>query len=319
MTAQFTRPGITPADLAPLAIADRSGFDESIHYGAAVALGSDGGVVAHWGNPNATIFPRSANKPMLADAMIALGADLTSTQAALVCASHDGTPRHVAVVEGLLAGLGLDASDLDNTHDLPLHKASAHQVLAAGGGRGVLTMNCSGKHAGMLAACCAAGWPIEGYLHPDHPLQVALTDHLADLAGGVNHIGVDGCGAPTHATSLVGLARAFRTLLERSSPAAAAMVAHPELVGGDKRDNTRLMRVLPGAIAKDGAEGIMAVALPDGCAVAVKVSDGNGRAAGVVAAAALAHVGVDIPDGTVGEPLLGHDKPVGTVTAAFVR
>ncbi len=247
--------------------------------------------------------------------MLALGVDLDPESLALACASHSGTDRHLAVVRRMLAGAGLDEGSLGNTPDLPLDRVTAELLLAAGGRRDPIHMNCSGKHAAMVATCVANGWDVGGYLSPEHPLQLSITAHVADLAGAVRHIGVDGCGAPAHVVSLRGLAEAFRTLAAARGAVWSAMTSHPELVGGDRRDVTRLMSAVPDLMAKDGAEGVFAAALPDGRAAAVKIGDGNARASGVVIAAALRAVGVDIALGAVGDPIFGHGVPVGSVRA----
>lgn len=302
-----------PDAYRPVAVVDRSGFDESVHHGAVVALDRDGAIALAVGDPDIAIYPRSANKPMQADAMVASGLALPTDQLTLACASHDGTARHIAVVRRMLAAAGTGEDALANTPDLPLDRDTAEAVLAAGGGRSSVQQNCSGKHAAMIATCVANGWDVEGYLDPDHPLQRAITERIAALAGGVVHVGIDGCGAPAHVTSLVGLARAFRTLAVTRAPVWAAMTAHPDLVGGERRDVTRLMRSVPGLMAKDGAEGVFAAALPDGRAAAVKIADGASRAAGVVLASALATIGVDVDPGELGEPIRGHGRPVGAV------
>ncbi len=304
----------------PIAITSRSGHDESVHFGAAVALDPSGVVVWQTGDSDAAIYPRSSNKPIQADAMLRVGLRLDSGQLALACASHDGTSRHRDVVLTTLASAGLDESALGNTADLPLDRDTAERVLRDGGGRSALAMNCSGKHAAMVATCVVNGWPVEGYLNPDHPLQQAITSHLADLAGDVGHIGVDGCGAPAHVVSLHGLARAFGTIARARGPVWSAMTVHPDLVGGDRRDVTRLMRAVPGLMAKDGAEGVFAAALPDGRAAAVKISDGASRAAGVVLVSVLATAfGLEIDNDSVGEPVYGHGQPVGSVRSLIGR
>lgn len=297
----------------PVAITDRSGFDESVHFGAVVGLAADGTVAMSVGDPDVVIYPRSSNKPLQADAMLALGLRLDAEALAVACASHDGAPRHVEVTKRILSDAGLDASALANTPDLPLDRSAAESVLAHGGERSPLLMNCSGKHAAMLATCVLRGWPVDGYIAIEHPLQLAITAHIEAFAGGVDHIGVDGCGAPAHVMPLVSSARAFRTLAVDRSSVWAAMTAHPDLVGGDRRDVTRLMRGVPELMAKDGAEGVFVAALPDGRAAAVKISDGSSRAAGVVMAAALRALGVDVDLRSVGDPVLGHDRPVGHV------
>ena len=301
----------------PLAVTDRSGRDESVHFGALVGLDASGVEVLVVGDPQIEIYPRSALKPLQADAMVALGLDVPSEQLALACASHDGTDRHVAVVRQLLAAAGFGEEALANVHSLPLDRATADDVLRNGGGPSAVQMNCSGKHAAMLATCAHNGWPSEGYTAIDHRLQQAITAHIAELAGGVTHVGVDGCGAPTHMVSLAGIASAFRQLALAPTPVAAAMQAHPELVGGETRPVTRLMRAVPGLIAKDGAEGVFVAADADGRAVAVKISDGAMRAASVVVAAALARLGVGVEPGEFAEPVLGHGEPVGAIRAEW--
>jgi L-asparaginase II len=300
-----------------VAITDRSGFDESRHHGVVVAVDRSGTVVTRIGDIDAPIYPRSSNKPMQADAMIGLGWAPTPEQLALACASHDGTERHVRVALTTLADAGLTETALQNTADLPIDRPSADAVVAAGGTATPILMNCSGKHAAMVATCRCNGWPIEGYLDPEHPLQRAITERITELVGEVAHIGVDGCGAPAHALALVGLCRAFRTLAVEQGEVWTAMTTHPDLVAGERRDATRLMRLIPGLMAKDGAEGVFAAALPDGRAAAVKITDGAGRAAGVVIAAALRTVGVDVDPSALGEPILGHGEPVGRVRPTF--
>ncbi len=307
---------LVPESFVPVAITDRSGVDESVHFGAVVALGPDGEIAHAWGDPDVVIYPRSALKPLQADTMVGLGLDLPDDQLALGCASHDGTARHQAVVTALLGRVGCEVSALHNTPSLPIDKDAAEATLASGGGPTSLAMNCSGKHAAMIATCVICGWDPDDYLNPDHPLQQAIIAHVGELAGGVNAVGVDGCGAPTHAISLSGLARAYRHLAVAKARVWQAMIRWPELVGGDQRDNTRLMQAVPGLMVKDGAEGVMAAALPDGRAVAVKISDGQARAAGVVMAAALGSIGVSV-EITVGPPVLGHGRPVGRIRALW--
>jgi L-asparaginase II len=306
-------PGRFPAGaFEPVAITSRSGFDESVHFGAAVVVDQSGRIVWSVGDPNVVVYPRSACKPMQADAMLRCGVSLTGEQLALACASHDGTPRHVDVVRSTLAAAGLDESALGNTPDLPLDVAAAEAVLRDGGRRQPITMNCSGKHAAMVATCVANGWPVAGYLAVDHPLQTAITDRIAELAGPVAHIGIDGCGAPAHVVALAGLARAYGELARTRGDVWSAMTSHPELVGGERRDVTRLMRAVPELMAKGGAEGMYAAALPGGAAAAVKIADGAHRASGIVLAAALRAAGVEVDPGQLGEPIRGHGKPVGT-------
>jgi L-asparaginase II len=299
----------------PVAVTDRSGFDESVHHGAVVVLDQSGEVAFSVGDPDLNIYPRSSNKPMQADAMVRLGLRLDPSELALACASHDGTERHVATAHRILVSVGLDESALANTSDLPLNDEAADRLVRHGGDRAPVYQNCSGKHAAMVATCVVNGWAVDGYLAADHPLQLAITERIADLAGPVAHIGIDGCGTPAHVVSLRGLAQAFRTLAIERGPVWSAMTHYPDLVAGEQRDATRIMRLVPELMAKDGAEGVFAAALPDGRAAAVKIADGNGRAAGIVLAAGLTVAGVDVDPTALGDPIRGHGRPVGRVRA----
>lgn len=314
-----------PDDFAPVAITSRSGLDESVHFGAVVALDRDGSVSLAVGRPESVVYPRSSNKPMQAVAMVRAGLSLPPHLLALVCASHDGTPMHTAAALEILATAGLDATALGNTAGMPLDDAAGRDVVRAGGLPTPLMMNCSGKHSGMLATCALHGWATADgeYLRIDHPLQLAITHAIDELTGEPHdHIGIDGCGAPAHAFSLLGLARSFRAIAtgEGGSGCAevyTAMTSHPEMVGGEPRDVTQLMRHVPGLMAKDGADGVFAAALPDGRAVALKIADGGDRARPPVMVAALRHLGVDVSDVAplMEQPILGHGHRVGDVRA----
>ena len=308
----------TPDAFAPVAITIRSDFLESVHFGAVVALGPSGEVELSVGDPDVLVYPRSSIKPMQAVAMVRAGLRLPADELALVCASHDGTPMHLDAARRILARAGLTPDDLGNTASMPLDEESAWAVIAAGGGRTPLQMNCSGKHSGMLATCVHNGWAHDAsYLDVDHPLQQRITAAMDELCEEPHaHIGVDGCGAPTHAVSLTGLARAFRNIATGAAGAAGdevyvAMTQHPEMVGGDKRDVTWFMRQVPGLMAKDGADGVFAAALPDGRAVALKIADGGDRARPGVMAAALSELGVAVPAWE--EKIMGHGRQVGSV------
>ncbi len=308
--------------LPVLADVVRSGYLEGTHTGSVVALHADSSFALALGELDRPVFPRSSNKPLQAAALLDAGwSPRDSAELALAAASHSGEPEHLSVVRRMLAEPGVAA--LGCPAMLPLSEAAAHALLASGGAATPLTMNCSGKHAAMLATCVARGWPLAGYLVADHPVQLAITGGIERLAGErVLHLAVDGCGAPQHALTLTGLARAFGRLA--SAPAgvagsgrrvADAMREHPFLVGGTGRDVTALMAGVPGLVAKDGAEGVYAVGLPDGAAVALKIEDGAARARTPVLVAALRALGVDAP--VLGElattPVLGGSAVVGEV------
>jgi L-asparaginase II len=259
----------------PLVDVVRSGFVESVHSGHLVVLDA-----VELGHPGQPLFPRSSNKPLQAVGMRRLGLDVPLRHLALAAASHSGEPAHIAGVRAMLASGGLSEGDLGCPSAWSLDE-SARRAWAE---PERITMNCSGKHTAMLLTCRVNGWPTKSYLDPDHPLHRSLRTTVEDLAGEpVPAVGVDGCGAPLFALSLVGLARAYRRIATAESgperDVADAMRAHPDLVGGTGRAATRLMAGIPGLIAKDGAEGVFAVALPDGAAVTVKIDDGAQRAA----------------------------------------
>jgi len=309
--------GVRPSGLVPVAITSRSEVDESVHHGAVAGFDSRGSLVHSLGDPDLTLYPRSANKPIQAAAMVRLGLDLPDELLALVCASHDGSPAHIAGVERILASAGLDATALRNTPSLPLERVAAEDVLRADGHASSLFMNCSGKHAGMLATCVINGWPTDSYLAPAHPLQQHIADEIQLRTGAMTHVGVDGCGAPAHVTTLRGLASAFRSIADERGRVYGAMTKHPGMVGGATRDVTVLMRHVDGCMAKDGAEGTFALAFPDGPSVALKIGDGASRAAATVAVAALAALGVDISEAAprLVHHVFGHGEPVGVIRA----
>ncbi|MEU9198278.1 asparaginase [Streptomyces hundungensis] len=321
MTAVSSTSPIPPV----LAEVVRSGFVEGHHRGSLVVLAADGSVEFSLGDPAAPVFPRSSNKPMQAAAVLRAGLDLSGERLAIAAASHSGEGFHLDLVRKMLAEHGLTPDDLQTPPDLPLDAVEAETYLAAGHVRERLTMNCSGKHAAMLAACKQNGWDLATYLDPAHPLQRLVSESVESAAGErVASVGTDGCGAPLMAIGLTGLARAFRTFATAGAGSpegrvAEAMRAHPEYVAGTRRPDTWLMREVPGTLSKMGAEAVQAVAFADGRALAFKVDDGAIRALGPVLARALRLMGVDAPvvDRIGRAPLLGGAAEVGEIRATF--
>jgi L-asparaginase II len=307
--------------LPVLAEVVRSGFVESRHRGSAVVVEPAGGIEISIGDIGSPMSPRSCNKPMQAVGVLRAGVELPAELLALACASHAGDAPHLDGVRKILAAAGLDETALRNPPALPLDDRVARDYLRAGGEPTVIVQNCSGQHAAMLAACTAKGWPIESYLHPDHPLQLVVAEAVADLAGEpIAGTLVDGCGLPLLTFSLTGLARAYQALVtaEPGSPSrrvADAMRAHPEYVAGDGLLVTDLMRAVPGLLAKTGAEGVMAFALPDGRAAALKIEDGARRAITPVIGALLRHIGIEEPGlaALTRVPVFGVGEEVGEV------
>jgi L-asparaginase II len=275
----------------------RSGFAESAHRGPVIALGADGEPVLEAGAVREPIFPRSSNKPLQAAAMVRCGLDLDGKLLALAAASHSGEDFHVAGAREILAGAGLTTDALRWPPPQPQGPPRLHALIRRGGRPDRVHMNCSGKHAAMLAACVAAGWPTATYRDPAHPLQAEIRRTIERLSGEpVTAAGVDGCGAPVFAISVAGLARAFRALVlsDHGSPERAvadAMRAYPEWTSGSTRPERALMAAVPGLLLKSGAEGVEAFALADGRAGAFKIDDGAARARPPVTVALLRKLG----------------------------
>lgn len=317
-----TSKGTQPAGVGvPLVEVVRSGFRECVHHGSIIVLDPNGRPVSERGATREPIFPRSSNKPMQAVAMLLAGLDVVGADLAMIAASHRGEPMHVNRTRAILARYGLTEADLACPPDLPANPEARRALIAEGVEPAPIYMNCSGKHAGMLATCVCAGWPTAGYTDPDHPLQRLVRSTLEDLSGDqVAATGVDGCGAALFAISLGGLARAFATLVTAAPGTperlvADAMRANPELVAGTGAEDTVLMSAVPGLLMKGGAEGVHAAALADGSAVALRITDGSSRGRMPVLTAGLRLLGVEsaVLDSLAVGTVLGGGRQVGEV------
>jgi L-asparaginase II len=306
-----------------LAEVERSGFVESRHRGTVAVLLADGSVGVQAGRIDVPFFPRSSNKPLQAAGMLRCGLDLDGELLALAAASHAGEDFHVDGVRKILSAAGLGEDDLRCPAALPQDEPTAHRLIASGQGKSRIRMNCSGKHAAMLATCVLNGWPTGSYLAPDHPLQVAIRRTVIELTGEpVTAVGVDGCGAPLFALTLLGLVRAFRALVLAAPGTperrvADAMRAYPEWTSGTHRDEPRFMAAVPGLLLKGGAEGVDAFALADGRAGAFKIDDGAARARAPVTSALLARLGATVPGDLTTVPVIGGDAVVGAIRAVL--
>lgn len=304
----------------------RAGLVESVHRGHAVILDSNGQVEVALGNPELPIFPRSAIKLAQATGMLRSGAKLEGEKLAISCASHSGEDLHRELVKSMLQDVGLTVDALQCPADLPLDSNTQIEYLSRGLKPERITMNCSGKHAGMLTACVENGWPTDTYLDNDHPLQKTIFETIEELGNEKIHTSTqDGCGAPLHAVSLIALAR-----IAQSSVLANPTLEHRKVVdaarkfpifnSGHKRDVAQFMETVPGFFNKEGAEGVHVGALSDGRSFAVKFTDGSMRPRATFVVAVLKYWGLDQLileklsnlDKT---PVLGGGKPVGSMQA----
>jgi L-asparaginase II len=261
------------------------------------------------------MYSRSSLKSIQASAMVRAGLDIEARLLALVCGSHAGTPMHQDGALEILAKAGLDASALMCVMDRPLDETLRRSAEPTR-----LAMNCSGKHAGMILTCHINGWPLDSYLDPSHPLQLAIAAEVEAMSGEkISLTSVDGCGAPLFMFSLLGLARAIRELTISTDNVHQSVIQacreNPEMVSGDGRLATRMMQKLPGLFMKDGAEAVNVASFPDGRTFALKISDGNARANPAVTQAILKLFGVDAHE--ILEPVYGGGKNIGSIRATF--
>ncbi|MBT2503305.1 asparaginase [Curtobacterium sp. ISL-83] len=302
-----------------LAVLDRNGFDESRHIGAGVVVAADGTVIDAVGDSSASVYPRSTMKPFQALAVRRAGAVFDAEELVLSTASHAGTAAHQAIARHMLESFDHVEDDLRCPPDMPFDRATARTMTEPRR----LAMNCSGKHAGMLAACRVNGWDERTYLEITHPLQQRVRETVEEFTHEVvDLVGTDGCGAPVFPLTLAGLARGFAGVVARSDDGAAALtdavLAHPWAIDGVGRANTVTIERL-GVLAKLGAEGVMVMGLPGGAAVAVKTLDGSQRAGTLAALTLLERNGMVSAEGVAGvmaatgERVLGGGVPVGAV------
>lgn len=302
------------ADVA-LTVAMRGGRVESIHRGTFVVAEPSGRIVLAAGEPRQRTYMRSSAKPFQSMALILTGAaealGLSPQDLAIASASHSGEPEHVYAVLHLLARAGVDSTALRCGTHPPLDASEARRLAKEGESPTALHNNCSGKHAGMLAACSFMEWPIDSYTDPAHPLQqlnlqtvAAFTGHPVEEIG----IAIDGCGVPVFYVSVLGIARAFARLAtgneleDRYGVAATrireAMMSFPHLVGGTGRLDTQLMTAGSGAIVcKGGAQGGEGIGLiPSGLGLGMKISDGSSSSIGLISFRVLSAIGaLDAP------------------------
>jgi L-asparaginase II len=296
----------------------RDGVVESLHRGYLVALNSDGSVNLSLGDIDHLFFPRSTVKSIQGAAMVRAGLKLEPQLLAIGCSSHSGSEEHLTAVREILAMAKLDESALQCMLDKPLGELERRAWGDKPATR--IAMNCSGKHAAMLLTCVTNGWPIENYLDPAHPLQVAIKAELEVLAGErITLTSTDGCGAPLFLISVIGLARAIRAITISVDPVHQSVLeasrAFPEMVAGKGRLTTQMIEAVPGLYMKDGAEAVEVASMPDGRTLVFKVSDGSLRPFRVLVHAGLNRLGIDSP--YEAENVLGGDRVIGTIRATY--
>ena len=266
------------ADFAPLAKFERGGLAESFHFGVAVLVDPSGQVLEDHGDIKKLIYPRSAIKPVQALVMQELGLELSGAELVLSMASHLGTTSHIDAVDRILNSFQLSRSDLMCPRAFPGNpkaRAESNEMSR-------IAMNCSGKHASFLATCKLNGWDIKTYLDPSHPLQLKMREKTEALSGEkVANTSIDGCGAPLFAISTLGLARAISGFSREGQELIAAAKANPWAIGDAGGADSLFLE--QGFMSKIGAEGVFVVSTDSHHAVAVKIADGNLRAAPAVA------------------------------------
>ena len=315
----------------PLASVARSGMEESVHAGDVAVVDADGDLVAFAGDADRLLFARSSMKPLQATMSLSCARlDFTDREVAVMCASHNAEAVHLEAVRSLLARAGVPEEALQCPSVRPWDEEAA----AAHPEKRPINSDCSGKHAGMLAACRTQGWPLESYRDPTHALQRQIVDAVLAVTGSDSvRVGVDGCGVPVHGMPLrrmamiyarLGTPKRWGTLEPHVRRVVGAMRAEPYMVAGRDRPDTALMEATSNVIAKGGAEGLFCAAVLDqGLGVAVKVRDGSHRAAGPALIHALRLQGT-LDDAQLERlrpfsrpPVLGGGQPVGEISAAF--
>lgn len=293
-----------PDSAVALVRVERGGVEEAIHLGHVVVADADGRIDASLGNPTRTTYYRSCAKPFQALAALRAGIverfHLQPEHIAIMAASHNGEPRHIEVVRDLLRRTGIPESALQCGAHWPYFEPAASVARRQMAEPIPIFNNCSGKHAGMLAAARALGAPLDRYLDFDHPVQQRIREVMTEFTGTPAddiRYGIDGCSAPNAAVPLQAMARSFAAFVRAADDNArsivGAMTANPFLVGGTERFDTRLMEVTKGRLlAKGGAAGAHCTAdLRSGHGLAVKLDSGDGTWAPVAVMAALAQLG----------------------------
>ncbi|MFC7516241.1 asparaginase [Herbaspirillum sp. GCM10030257] len=296
--------------LAPLVEVIRGGRLESLHYGAVAVVNAKGDLLYHAGDPDFLTFTRSTIKPFQALPFLRAGGHekfgFDSRELALMCASHSGEAMHTQTVEGMLRKANCEEHHLRCGCHVPMHFTVQDKAPPEGATFNQLHNNCSGKHAGFLAYCVQNGHPLDNYVEPAHPLQQAVRDSVAEVAGmsaSDMAMGIDGCSAPNYGLPLSRLAHTYARLAQGDrdphygslmGELFRAMTLHPELVSGTGRSDLAFMQTVPGDwVAKIGAEAVQVIGIRSaGIGIAVKIADGSTRGLFPATISVLQQIGI---------------------------
>lgn len=289
------------------AVTERDGIVDCLHFGSAVVVDCNGKVLWSLGNPLRRVFERSTTKPFRALAVLRSGcADtfgLDEGDLALIAGSHSGTMAHVIRAAALLAKAGLSEEQLRCGIRLPLGEDGLLEIATGGHRLSVLHGDCSGEHIGALALCRHLGHSLHNYLEPSHPVQRLFAQTVLEYGGGEESTSIDRCGMPTSAVSLTTIAvRMAKLMLARHRDESVArlltaILANPMVYTGKGRIIGELIVRSGGMVfGKCGAEGLYTIVWPCGLALALKVGDGNPRAAVPIIDRASKAVGLDVPE-----------------------
>jgi len=322
----------------------RNGIVESVHRGDVVEVDANGRMLHVLGDPDRLVTLRSTVKPFGTVALLEAGGaeafELAPADIALLSSSHSGEDLHVRTLQALFRRAGVSQNLLAcGTEGMPLDALTAARLARDGERPSPVRHMCSGQHAVFILLARLRDWPLEGYWETDHPAHVAYREIVA-RAYAVQperlRTAIDGCGVLTYAFPLRDVAKAYAMLGDPSAladgdPRASlapylinirdAMLAHPEMVGGNRdRLDTSLMKALPGrVVSKAGMEALRGLAILPGpraggatsgaTGMAVKIEDGDGYDRGTWAASVEALRQAGVLEGQVLRQLARYHRP----------
>ncbi|MCG9880573.1 MAG: asparaginase [Bacteroidia bacterium] len=272
----------------------RGGVLESFHRGSICVVNSQDEIVFQLGNPQQICYPRSALKLVQALPLVDLGGiehfGFSDEEIAVMCGSHNAEEKHIQAVESIFRKIGLSTDYLACGAQYPTHKASHENLIKLGEKPKQIHNNCSGKHAGMLALCKLLNFPVEDYLHPNHPIQKLIVEYIAEFyqyPASKMVCALDGCSAPIYSIPVYNQAIAFKNLVEPSKFSVSKQKAckrlieivgsNPFMIAGSNRYCTEMMNIsAPKVIGKTGAEGVFCMSFVEQkFGVCIKIDDGK--------------------------------------------